>query len=122
MDDAGCNPSDLSGKHSNVKVTFSPPNTTSKLQPLDLGIIKNSKVHYRQFLLCYILASIQTCTSASEVTGTITILNAIQWISKIWKAVKPETIHKCSRKEEISPSAIATSAEVTADSGDPIEK
>ena len=122
MDNAGCHPPDLSGKYSNVKVIFFPPNTTSKLQPLDLGIIKNFKVHYRRFLLRYILASIETCTSASEVAGTITILNAIRWISKAWKEVKPETIHKCFRKAGISPSAIATSAAVTADSGDPFEE
>ena len=94
IDNAGCHPQDISDKHSNVKVILFPVNTTSKLQPLDLGIIQNFKVHYRRFLLRYILASIETCTSASKVAGTITILNAIRWISKAWKEinVKPETI------------------------------
>ena len=48
MDNAGCHPHDLEGKFSNVKVVF-PANTTSKLQPLDLGIIKNFKSYYRKF-------------------------------------------------------------------------
>ena len=39
----------------NVKVVFLPPNTTSKLQPMDAGIIQNLKMVYRKKLLRHII-------------------------------------------------------------------
>ena len=84
MNNAGCHPGDLKDKYSNIRVVLFPPNTTSKLQPLDLGVIQNFKVHYRRLLLRYVLASIDTCSSASEVTGSINLLTAIRWISQAW--------------------------------------
>lgn len=48
MDNVLSHPQDLS--LFNVKVVFLPVNTTSRLQPLDAGRIKNFKVHYRRQL------------------------------------------------------------------------
>ena len=36
---------------SNVRILFFPPNATSHLQPLDQGIIKNFKMHYRKYMI-----------------------------------------------------------------------
>ena len=41
IDNAGRHYKNLVGKFSNIKVCFLPANTSSKLQPLDLGIIQN---------------------------------------------------------------------------------
>ena len=101
MDNAGCHPEDLNGKYSNIKVAFFPPNTTSVLQPLDLGIIKNFKVQYRKLLMRFILAKIDQCSSASEVVKSITILLDTRWIAEAWRNVSSDTIRKCFRKAGI---------------------
>ena len=44
-------PPDIPSSLKFVKIQFFPPNTTSKLQPMDVGIIKNLKVHYRKNIL-----------------------------------------------------------------------
>ena len=51
MDNATCHPEDMGDKLSHIKVVFLSKNTTSRLQPLDAGIIKNFKCHYQNFLL-----------------------------------------------------------------------
>ena len=47
LDNVSSHSPDLVDSFSKVKVVFLPVNTTSRLQPLDAGIIKNFKVHYR---------------------------------------------------------------------------
>ena len=103
LDGAGCHPNDLAspGRYSNIKVIFLPPNTTSVLQPLDLGIIKNFKVHYRQLLLRYVCAQIEECSTANEIIKSVTVLNAIRWVAEAWKMVSATTIRKCFRKAGI---------------------
>ena len=62
MDNAGCHPPEIKDGYSNIKVVFLPANTTSRHQPLDLGIIKNFKVHYRKlFFGMYVVAKIDEC-------------------------------------------------------------
>lgn len=101
MDNAGYHPHDLEGKFSNIKVVFLPANTTSKLQPLHLGIIKNFKTYYRKLFLRYLLTKIDQCSSATEISNTITILQAIRWTSEAWKTVESTTIQKCFWKAGI---------------------
>ena len=98
MDNAGCHPPEIKEKYSNIKVVFLPPNTTSILQPLDLGIIQNFKLHYRQLFLQYVLAKIEEYNTASELANSVNILKAIQLVSNAWGKVKSEIICKCFRK------------------------
>ena len=110
MDNAGCHPEDMKDSFSNIKIIFLPANTTSMLQPLDLGIIKNFKVHYRIRLLRFVISKIETCTTASEVTKSINIPHAIRWVAQAWEAVKPETIKKCFRKGGVLDKSFAVSS------------
>ena len=51
---AACHPPDMG--FSNIKIVFFlSANTTSVLKPLDLGIIKTFKVHYRKYLMNEVL-------------------------------------------------------------------
>ena len=68
LDNVSSHPPELSKKFSHIKVIFLPKNTTSRLQPLDAGIIKNFKVQYRKLLVAHILAQIDgSSLTASEI-------------------------------------------------------
>jgi hypothetical protein len=49
LDNAPCHPKEC--QVTNVKVVFLPPNTSSKLQPFDQGIIQSFKLFYRRRIL-----------------------------------------------------------------------
>ncbi|XP_054708071.1 tigger transposable element-derived protein 4-like [Uloborus diversus] len=51
VDNCPSHPPEVKSKVKNIKLIFLPPNTTSKLQPMDQGIIKNLKVYYRKRIL-----------------------------------------------------------------------
>ena len=77
VDNAGCHPLELKDRYSNVKIIFLPPNSTSKLQPLDLGIIQNFKIHYWKLFLHFVISKIDKCDTASEVIKSVNILQVI---------------------------------------------
>lgn len=77
---------------SHVKVEFLPANTTSKLQPLDQGIIKNFKTFYRKEVVQLLLNSIEEGT-----THSISLLSAMSIADKAWQNVSQTTIQNCFR-------------------------
>lgn len=48
LNNAPCHPLPMKGMFSNIQIEFLPKNTPSCTQPLDAGIIKTRKVHYRR--------------------------------------------------------------------------
>ena len=83
--------------HNNVTLVFLPPNTTSRLQPCDAGIIQTVKMHYRK-LLRSILARMNEATCASDLVKSVNILDAIMFLRRAWDAVQPSTITRCFEK------------------------
>ena len=95
LDNAPSHPQNAS--MSNVKVVFFPPNTTSKLQPLDQGIIQNFKVLYRKSLLRHVLCQLSgdSPVSTADISKSVNVLHACQWVSTAAKQVKAQTISNC---------------------------
>lgn len=78
----------------NVKVVFLPANTTSHLQPLDAGIIKNVKHFYRK---CIVKRSLASVERGQQPTG-VTILDAMHYLASAWSAVTAVTVKNCFTK------------------------
>ena len=104
LDNAPVHPEGLQGKYSNIKVVFLPKNTTSRLQPLDAGIIKNFKVKYRKKLLRHVISRITNDLSASDIAKEADILQAITWVAAAWNEVTEKAIRnffaKCGILEQ----------------------
>jgi len=83
----------------NVKVHFLPPNTTSHLQPLDGGIIKSFKAHYRKFHLQFLIDKYDDGLPNEK----LTIKDAIYFAADAWNEVTPATIHNCWNHVDILP-------------------
>jgi len=88
LDNAPCHV--VNQELSNIKLVFFPPNTTSKCQPLDQGVINSFKCHYRQKLVKHIIAQCIFAWTTDQIL--IITLDAIKWIDLSWKTVSETTI------------------------------
>ncbi|XP_035673006.1 tigger transposable element-derived protein 4-like [Branchiostoma floridae] len=119
LDNAPSHP-DVALNH--IELKFFPPNTTSRLQPMDQGIIQTVKLKYRKRQLRRILQELE---NDKEATGTqaakrLTVLQAIQFVGAAWRETTPETIQKCFRKAGFNetPADTETESASTEPSGD----
>ena len=95
LDNAPCHPYDMKGKYPNINCVFFPPNCTSRLQPLDLGIIQSFKLKYAKLMMTHVVSLIDNCETAGDVFRSVNVLQAIRWIGQAWEDVEPSTIIKC---------------------------
>ena len=78
---------------------FLPSNTTSLYQPLDQGIIHNSKQYYRQYFLEWICLE---CDESVDPVKQIDLRRSVQWVYRAWfEAVKDSNINRCWTKSTL---------------------
>jgi len=88
-----------------MRVAFLPPNTTALVQPMDAGIIRAFKAHFRRFHLLWVISQLDAMgegVSADKVLPTVR--QAIEWTSKAWACVTKQTVQNCWKHVKILPS------------------
>ena len=83
---------------SHIKLVFLPPNTTSVSQPVDQGIIRCLKAHYRKRLVKLILR----CPDSNKALTKVSLLTALQLLASAWNEVSQATLVNCFKKGKIS--------------------
>ncbi|GBM13293.1 Tigger transposable element-derived protein 4 [Araneus ventricosus] len=73
-------PKEINLKLKNITVFYLPPCTTSKLQPMDQGVIKNFKIHYRKRIVRKVITALKNNQSMPK----INLRESISEISKAW--------------------------------------
>ena len=77
-----------------IELFFLPPNTTSRLQPMDQGVIRSLKAHYRKMAAQRIIDAIDQ----GKTLPKISILQAMKQLVQAWDAVTAQTIVNCFAK------------------------
>lgn len=95
MDNATCHPN---LRLSNVELLFFPPNTTSHTQPLDSGIINAIKAKYRVRVLRKLLSQMNSAENIADMVKSITVLDAIYWLSSSVHELATSVVPNCFRK------------------------
>ena len=81
-----------------IKLFLLPPNTTSKTQPMDQGVIHSLKAKYRKNVVRKIIRSLEK----NKTLPKISMLQGMQMLVSTWDALTTETIVNCFRKAGIS--------------------
>ena len=85
----------------NFQLVFLPPNTTSVLQPMDQGVLRSLKAHYRHRVvrrLCRALDKTKTLPK-------ISILQAMKILVSSWEAASAQIIVNYFKNAGITPEA-----------------
>ena len=96
LDNCGAHPKTLCSNDKKIVISFLPKNTTSKIQPMDMGIIATSKRLYRRQLVRSVTA--RDDLSLPDFLKKLTIKEAIYMFDSAWQEVSRQTIHGCWRR------------------------
>lgn len=83
----------------NTIVHILPPYTTSRIQPMDAGIIMSFKRHYRSLFIKWLLDQYKDGSSENN----LNVLFAIQFIVSAWNDITATTIFNCFCYTKILP-------------------
>lgn len=104
VDNCPAHPPFVAKKLTNVKLVFFPPNTTSKLQPMDQGVIKNLKMLYRKQILKRLIFALENNKSIDD---AINLRLCISEVAKVWQNyVAESTIQNCFIKAGFSENTV----------------
>ena len=92
----------------NVSILFFPPNTTSRLQPLDAGIIAAIKLRYRRRQMEF---AVDMAEVGKGDIYKVDILSAMRWLTDVWNEITADTIFNCWRVTGIMGSDMTTERE-----------
>jgi hypothetical protein len=81
----------------NLEIIALPPNTISKLQPLDAGIIAAFKRHYRKRQLNWALDQLDVGKNPFKVDQ----LTAMKWVNAAWNTLSQSTFQNCWRHTDL---------------------
>jgi hypothetical protein len=97
LDNCPAHPSSevLKSRDGKIVATFLPKNTTALIQPLDQGIIRAFKAHYRRELLT---AVINSELQVQEFLKKVTLKDMAYNIGLAWKKITSTTIQNCWSK------------------------
>lgn len=79
----------------NIFVVYLPPNVTSLIQPMDQGVIRNFKHHYRT---SFTRKLISTDVNVPQFQKEFTIKDAVFAAALAWQDVTPSTVRNCWKK------------------------
>lgn len=93
----------------NIRIEFLLPNATSVIQPMDQGVIRSFKCHFRKQLILMLLDRRDKRGTTSN--ANINVLEAIRLMNDAWENVTSTCITKCYRKAGLDSSDKKPSAD-----------
>ena len=101
LDNCTAHPQEIPGLV-NIKLAFMPPNVTSVIQPMDAGVNKNLKHHYRKMILQRKILAIE-----NKEEFKLNMKERLFLLARSWNLVTCQTISNCFKKAKIiSPPAM----------------
>ncbi|XP_060557064.1 tigger transposable element-derived protein 4-like [Ruditapes philippinarum] len=91
IDNCPAHPKKIKNLHA-TELVFLPRNSTSVTQPMDQGVIKNLKVHYRKQVVAKKIKAVDNNKDFS-----ISVLDALRMMRHAWSQVTSTTIKNCYR-------------------------